>query len=61
MISESKKASNAKWDKAHMTIVACRVTKEKATAFKEACRENGTTPNAVLLQRVNEYIEEARE
>lgn len=61
MVSTSQKAASAKWDKAHMTTVACKITKEKAELFKAACKERGTTPNAVLSKRINEYIQEARE
>ncbi len=56
-ISESKKTANAKWDSAHMTNIACRVTREKAQQFREACRSQGTNPNAVLLAYINRFIE----
>lgn len=59
MVSESQKAASAKWDKQHMTTVGCKVTKDKASKFREACKKQGTTANAVLLKRINEYIEEA--
>lgn len=56
-ISDSKKTANAKWDAAHMTNIACRVTREKAQQFREACRSQGTNPNAVLLAYINRFIE----
>jgi len=58
-VSESRKSANAKWDAAHMTNIACRVTREKALRFKDACQKQGTNPNAVLLSYINEYIEKA--
>ena len=58
-ISESRKTANVKWDSAHMTNIACRVTKEKALRFKAACQKQGTNPNAVLLAYINEYIEKS--
>lgn len=45
-----------KWDKANMTVLACRITREKALRFKLICQEQGTNTNAVLLAYVNEYI-----
>lgn len=57
MISEKKKASNAKWDKENMTSLACRVKKDYAEKFKAACAEAGTTPNAVLKQAVEEFLQ----
>lgn len=56
-ISESKRSANARWDAAHMTNIACRVTREKAQQFREACRSQGTNPNAVLLAYISRYIE----
>ena len=56
-ISDSKKTANAKWDAAHMTNIACRITREKAQQFREACRSQGTNPNAVLLAYINRFIE----
>ena len=44
------KKANAKWDKAHMMILGCKVRKDFAAQFREACTAAGTTPNAVLKQ-----------
>ena len=55
-VSESRKKANTKWDKEHMTIVACRVTKDKAQKFKDACEKIGTVPNQVLLKAVDDTI-----
>lgn len=57
MISEKKKASNAKWDKENMTSLACRVKKDCAEKFKTACAEAGMAPNAVLKQAVEEFLQ----
>lgn len=50
MLSDAKKKANAKWDKAHMMILGCKVRKDFAAQFREACTAAGTTPNAVLKQ-----------
>ena len=59
-VSDSQKAAAVKWDKENMTNVACRVTREKAKAFRLSCQQNGTNPNAVLLAYINKYIEETK-
>ena len=58
MVSEKKKASNAKWDKENMTTLACRVKKEYAAKFRAACAAQGTTPNAVLKQAADDFMRE---
>ena len=58
-VSDAQKAASAKWDKANMTILACRVTKAKAEKFKSVCKAQGLTPNAVLLKCVDHEIEKA--
>ena len=55
-VSEKKKLSNAKWDKANMTVLACKVRKDTADRFKECCAAANTTPNAVLQQAVKDFI-----
>ena len=57
-VSKAKREANKKWDAENMTIVGCRVTKDKAKQFKEACLAAGTNPNAVLLACVNKYIDD---
>ena len=42
MLSDAKKKANAKWDKAHMMILGCKVRKDFATQFREACSETGS-------------------
>ena len=36
MLSDAKKKANAKWDKAHMMILGCKVRKDFAAQFREA-------------------------
>ena len=55
-VSEKKKISNAKWDKANMTVLACKVRKDTADKLKECCIAADTTPNAVLQQAVRDFI-----
>ena len=58
MLSDAKKKANAKWDKAHMMILGCKVRKDFAAQFREACTAAGTTPNAVLKQAAEQFLKE---
>ena len=56
-VSEKKKASNAKWDRANMLTLGCRIRKEQAAAFKDVCAAAGTTANTALKDYVMECID----
>ena len=58
MLSDAKKKANAKWDKAHMMILGCKVRKDFAAQFREACTAAGTTPHAVLKQAAEQFLKE---
>ena len=47
-VSRAKRQANNKWDTENMKIVACKVKKEDAQAFKEYADKKETTPNALL-------------
>lgn len=55
-VSEKKKASNAKWDKANMSVLACKVRKEQAEAFKAYAAQQGKASNTLLKEYVMECI-----
>ena len=42
-VSEARKRANAKWDKANMASLSCRVKLDTANAFKELCARRGST------------------
>ena len=56
MVSDAKKKANAKWDKANMMILGCRVRRSFAADFRAACAAAGTTPNAVLKQAAEDFM-----
>lgn len=56
MVSDAKKKANAKWDKANMMILGCRVRRGFAADFRAACAAAGTTPNAVLKQAAEDFM-----
>lgn len=56
MPTEKQKQSRNKWDTANMTVLGCKVRKDKAEQFKAACRAAGTTPNAIFAAAINEFL-----
>lgn len=58
-MTEARRRATNKWAKENMTVVGCKVTKEKAQLFRESCAALGTVPNQILLQAVNNTIAEA--
>lgn len=55
-VSRAKRASNNKWDKENMKIVACKIKIEDAELFKEYAEDNKTTPNALLRNYIYKCI-----
>lgn len=41
-----------------MVVLGCKIRKDKAEQFKEACKAAGTTPNAVFVAAINEFLAE---
>lgn len=58
-VSRAKRASNNKWDKENMKLVACKIKKEDAEAFKKYADDNDTTPNALLRKYIYKCIDKA--
>lgn len=57
-ITEAKRKANSKWDAANMTVLGCKIRKDKAEQFKAACKSAGTTPNAVFTGAIDEFMNE---
>ncbi len=43
---------------ADMTVLGCKICKDKAEQFRVACKRNGTTPNAVFMVAIEKFLEE---
>ena len=43
--SEAQKRASNKYNAEHMRVIGCKLKKEQATAFKDYCKQNGTTAN----------------
>ena len=39
-----------------MTVLGCKVRKDLADEFREACRRADTTPNAVFRQAIEDFM-----
>ena len=57
-LSESKRRANNKWDAANMTVLGCKVRRDRAEQFKAACKKNGTSPNAIFMAAMEKFTKE---
>lgn len=57
MVSRAKRASNNRWDAENMAVLGCKVKRDRAEAFKAACKKAGTTPNAVFIKAIDEFMD----
>ena len=57
-ITDAKRRANAKWDKDNMTVLGCKVRKDKADKFKAMCKNAGTTPNAIFTAAMDLFMAE---
>lgn len=55
-LTDAKRKANNKYIAANMTVLGCKVRRDKANHFKSACREAGTTPNAVFTGAIDEFL-----
>lgn len=55
-VSESKRASNDRWDAANMAYQTIKVRRELLEAFKLACADRGDRVNTVLREAMERYV-----
>lgn len=55
-LTEAKRKANNKWDAANMTVLGCKVRKDKAERFKTVCKLEGTTPNAIFIAAMDSFL-----
>ena len=55
-MTDAQRRANRKWDAANYTQLPCMVRRDKAEAFRAACYADGTSPNAVLVAAMNDYM-----
>ena len=57
-LTDAKRKANNKYIAANMTVLGCKVRRDKAERFKAACKEAGTTPNAVFTGAIDSFMDE---
>ena len=57
-LTEAKRKANNKYIAANMTVLGCKVRKDKAERFKAACKAEGTTPNAIFTAAMDSFLAE---
>lgn len=57
-LTEAKRRANNKYIAANMTTLGVKVRRDKAEKFKAACRDAGTTPNAVFTEAIDSFMDE---
>lgn len=57
-LTEAKRKANNKYIAANMTVLGCKIRKDKAEQFKAACKSAGTTPNAVFTGAIDDFMTE---
>ena len=55
-LTDAQRRANNKYIAANMTVLSCKIRKDKAELFKAACKEAGTTPNAVFCKAILEFM-----
>lgn len=55
-LTDSKRRANNKYIAANMTVLGCKIRKDKAEEFKAACKAAGTTPNAVFTEAIKNFL-----
>lgn len=56
-LTDAKRRANNKYIAANMTVLGCKIRKDRAEEFKAACKAAGTTPNAVFTAAINDFME----
>lgn len=55
-VSDAQRRANNKWTAANMTVLGCKVRKDRAEAFKAACAAAGTSVNAVFTAAMDDFM-----
>lgn len=58
-LTDAQRRANNKYNAANCTVLGCKLRNDEAEAFKEACKERGTTPNAVFKAAIKRFMNES--
>ena len=56
--SDAQRRASNKYIAENMTVLGCKIRKEDAEKFKQACADAGTNPNAVFRKAIDEFMKE---
>ena len=54
--TDAKRRADNKWQYKNMTVLGCKVYRDKAEKFKRYALNNGTTVNALLIEFIDSCI-----
>lgn len=60
MVSEAKKAANARWDAGNMAYQTIKVRRELLEDFKATAAARGDKVNTILREAMEKYIEDSK-
>ena len=55
--TEAQRRAKNKYEAKTMSVLGCKMKKADAEEFKAACKDSGTTVNAVLTRAATEFVE----
>ena len=56
-LTDAKRRANNKYIKENMTTLGCKIRRDKAAIFKQACEDHGDTMNQVFTAAIDSYLE----
>ena len=56
--SDAQRRASNKYIAENMTVLGCKIRKDDAEKFKQACAAAETTPNAVFRKAIDEFMKE---
>lgn len=57
-LTDAKRKANNKYIAANMTVLGCKVRKDKAERFKTVCKLRETSPNAIFTAAMDSFLAE---
>ena len=57
-LTEARRRANNKYIAKNYAVLGCKVRKDEAAQFKEACKASGTSPNAVFRAALDDFMAE---
>lgn len=56
-LTDAQRRANDKWDRKNRTMLGCKMYRDKADAFRAACKDAGTTPNAIFTAAAEDFMQ----